>query len=73
MTLQDEINKLLTEDLIKQVRNIAKNNLDNASKNKETGDLWLTRLYCQSFLDALIVENYVVTIENNNISIKLKK
>lgn len=73
-TLQEDINLLLSDDdLLKKTRDIAQKNMDNSPNKGERGDTFVTRIYCQSFLDALIMEDYIVTIENNNINIKLKK
>jgi hypothetical protein len=71
--LNDIYDKFLTSLLIKRTREFALKNLDKGSKWKESGNDFFARTYIESFLDALIAEDYEVTIKKDEVIIKLKK
>lgn len=71
--MSEDYKKLLTKKVLQTTKTFALKNLDNVRSYKEDSEYFFTRVYLESFMDALISEDFELTIDIDNKKILIKK
>ncbi len=71
--MSEHYKKLLSKKILTTTKQFALNNLNNLREYKEDSDMFFTRIYVESYMDALVADDYTITIENDDKKYVFKK